>query len=79
MCDSGKSSLGTCFFDILKIDAYANTSILLGHEDDVRNPVKIIYCLNEINIKVRRQVKNRQESTSSGRGFDRSQNPKSSF
>lgn len=57
MFGSGKSSLGTCFIEISKIDAYANTSIPLGHGDDVRNPIRIIYCLNEICIIVTRQLK----------------------
>ncbi|YP_173445.1 hypothetical protein NitaMp107 (mitochondrion) [Nicotiana tabacum] len=57
MFGSGKSSLGTCLIEISKIDAYANTSIPLGHGDDVRNPIRIIYCLNEISIIVTRQLK----------------------
>lgn len=57
MFGSGKSSLETCFIEISKIDAYASTSIPLEHGDDVRNPIRIIYCLNEISIRVRRQLK----------------------
>lgn len=52
MCDSGKEFFWICFFDIFKIDVYVNMFIFFGYEDDVWNLVKIIYCFNEINIRV---------------------------